>query len=66
MRYWITLIIQGWRWTGGCNKIKALAKTKVYQVLIAVTVSVTVYVKLHMLEYIHEILCESKIILYVE
>ena len=49
--------------TGGWNKQKMLAKSEVYQVLVAVdtSISVTVDVKLQILEYIHEIVCESMI-----
>jgi hypothetical protein len=50
--------------TGDWNKQKTLAKSKEYQVLVAVdtSISVTVDVKLQMLEYIQEIVCESMII----
>lgn len=49
--------------TGGWNKQKTFAKNKGYQFLLAVDASklVTVDVKLQMLEYIHEIVCESMI-----
>ena len=51
--------------TGVWNKQETLAKSKGYQVLVAVYIyiykSVTVYVKLQMLEYIQEIVCESMI-----
>jgi hypothetical protein len=49
--------------TGSWNKQKMLAKSKGYQVLVAVdtSISVIVDVKLQMLEYIHEIVCESMI-----
>jgi len=49
--------------TGGWKKQKMLAKSEVYQVLVAVdtSISVTVDVKLQILEYIHEIVCESMI-----
>jgi hypothetical protein len=49
--------------TGGWNKQKTLAKNKGYQVLVAVvtSISVTFDVKLQMLEYIHEIICEFMI-----
>lgn len=49
--------------TGRWNKQKTLAKNKGYQVLVAVvtSTSVTFDVKLQMLEYIHEIICESMI-----
>ena len=50
--------------TGDWNKQKTLAKSKEYQVLVAVdtSISVTVAVKIQMLEYIQEIVCESMII----
>jgi hypothetical protein len=46
------------------NKQKKLAKSKGYQVLVTVDtcISVTVDVKLQILEYIHENMCESMII----
>jgi hypothetical protein len=49
--------------TGGCNKQKMMVKTKGYEALIAIDkcLSVTPSVKVHMLENIYEMVCESKI-----
>ena len=50
------------RSTGGGNKQKMLVKTTGREALIDKCLSVTPNVKVHMLENIHEMVCESKII----